>query len=82
MGLRDHDPEEGWSSDGADEESGSNAASDEMACPAVVAAEEVRWDDWEERVEEHRRTRPPSQAARAASTIELCVPLNEPSLTG
>ena len=44
--------------------------------------QEVRWDDWEERVEEHRRTRPPSQAARAASTIELCVPLNEQSLTG
>ena len=37
-------------------------------CPAV---EEVRWDDWEERVEEDRRTRPLSRAARAASTVEL-----------
>ena len=42
---------------------------DEMACPAV---EEVRWEEWEERVEEDRHTRPPSRAARAASTVELC----------
>ena len=69
MGLRHQDADEEWSSDGADEESDSSAADDEMACPAIVAIEEFRWDDWEERVEEHRRTRPPSKAARAASTV-------------
>ncbi len=46
-----------------------------MACPAIHIAcpavhEEVRWDEWEDRVEEDRRTRPLSQAARAASTVD------------
>ena len=72
FGLRDYNSEEGWSSVGSDEEPGSDAASDELACPAVVE-EEVRWEDWEERVEEHRRTRPPSRAACAASTVDMCV---------
>ena len=40
------------------------------ACPA----EEVRWEEWEEVVEMDRRTRQPSQAARAASTIQLTDP--------
>ncbi len=56
--------------DGTDEGSGSEA--DELACPAVVV-EEVRWDDWEERVEDHRRTQKPSRAARAAATVDMCV---------
>ena len=31
-----------------------------MACPAIAcpAIEEIRWDDWEDRVVEYRRTRP------------------------
>ena len=65
QGARTHD-----SNDGTDESSGSEA--DELACPAVVV-QEVRWDDWEERVEEHRRTQQPSRAARAASTVDMCV---------
>ncbi len=39
----------------------------EVACPV----EEVRWDDWEEVVEMDRRTRQPSQTARAAATTQL-----------
>ena len=41
-----------------------------MACPALVLHEEVRWEEWEDRVEEDRRTRPISQAARAASVVD------------
>ncbi len=45
---------------------------DEVACPAIAcpAIEEIRWDDWEDRVEDDRRTRPLSQASRAASVVD------------
>ena len=63
------------SEDGTDESSGSateGSRPEELACPAVMI-EEMCWDDWEEKVEEHRRTQQPSRAARAASTINLNV---------
>ena len=62
MGMREDSNEE-WDTDRSEEESGSDAADDEMACPALVAVDEVRWDDWEERVEEDRRTRPQSRCS-------------------
>ena len=60
--------------DGADYDDEAHSG-DEMACPAIQIAgpavhEEVRWDEWEDRVEEDRRTRPLSHAARAASTVD------------
>ncbi len=60
--------DEGMSKSDAD-----GSDTEELACPAVTV-EEVCWDDWEERVEDHRRTQQPSRAARAASSRSECHP--------
>ena len=70
------DPEN--SSQGSHEESEPDVTHDDMACPAVEEAE-VQWDAWEDRVEEHRRTRPLTRAARAASTVDVCAVSSEQS---
>ncbi len=43
----------------------------EVACPAIACpvVEEIRWDEWEDRVGQDRRTRPLSKASRAATVM-------------